>query len=350
MKLSVLLLVIQIFGYLNANVTTQNFFTGGGCATIPGIGSPILMIANANKYIEDALNIKNPYTSVKYIHFVAQQPFTSAFNLYRLGFSITDLNNTKYIGVEFTGQPFGIGTIKINKFLMTTDFNRMKQFIDKDMVLTNSFKCGDLKFAYSSFGNDPTPDLNYVFPGRNQNSTGLAILDQLNSNTAKPAKTKTCVTANFIESQNIYGTGTGTTVNDLTACLPNERAIAAIKIGCNLLTGVTMIQLVKNNLNDNGTTDSNIVGSATTTAANITTIDLNGAYSISFTGYTTGITNGLRVQTFDINGKEITNFLCGIPAVSSKNVITTVDDFLGFTSIYYTAPNITGLKVLQYKP
>lgn len=349
MKAAVALLALMSLSYIHAqaNNTRQNFFTGGGCASIPGLGSPIHMIANGHKYIEDALNIKNPYTSVKYIHFVTETPFSTALRIYRLGFSITDLNSTKYVGIEFTQAPVGIGSVKINKFLMTTDFKRMIQLIDKNMKDNAPVSCGDLKFVYSSYGTDPTAKLNYAFPGRNQNSGGLSILNQLNATPNKPNNTKICITVNFNESVNFFGLVPAGIPSDLLRCLPSKPAIAAIKIGC-VANAVTSIQLTFNNLNDGGTTESNFIGAPLTPASSITTIDLKNAETVSITSFSTP--NSLNIKTFDINGNNLLNYSCGVGITAPKNIIMTVNDFLGFTRIFTNGVIIQSFQLTQYKP
>lgn len=331
-----------------SNGTGQTFLTGGGCNSIPGIGSPILMIANAHKFIEDALNIKNFSTNIKYIHFVSNTATSSpqATNI-KIAFSLTDYTGTKYLGIDLNHSPFGIGSTRINKFLMTNDFNRVKQFIDTNAVVTNSISCGDLKFVYSSFGNDPTADLDYPFPGRNQNTAGLAILDQLNSNTAKPAKTKHCITAKFLESVDFFGTNSMTAPVDLLLCLPNKNAVAAIKAGCNA-NSLASLQLLFNNFSDDGVSESILVGNGAIASNLVTSIDLLGADRISITTTTTPLS--VKIETLDKNNNILKTFTCGVGIMNPKNIVMSVADFLGITNIYTNGTIIQSFEVTQYMP
>lgn len=344
---------LSLFSILLASITAQMatsqqqvFITGGGCANIPGVGSPILMVANTHKYIEDGLNIKNNYTHVKFIYFCQiPSPHVSEQKLYRMVFTITDYYGTKFIGMEFVVFPFGIGSVRINRFIFSQQFAAVKNFIDNNINPTNTISCGDLKFVYSSFGNDPTNDLDYLFAGRNQNSAGLAILNQLNSNVAKPNITRTCVSYNYIQTGNFFGAGAVGTPIDLLHCLPNENAIAAIQIGCNVM-GVASLQLTYNNLNDNGTTASPYIGNASIPASAITTISLGAVDRISITSYSSP--NSLQIQTLDINNNVLTNYQCGIGVATPQNVVVTTRDFLGFTRVITNSAVIQSFEVAQY--
>lgn len=333
--------------------TVQTFLTGGGCAAIPGIGSPILMIANAHKYIEDALNIKNAYTSVRYIFFLkTPDPNTAQINNYKLMFSITDYNGTKYIAVDLNQSPFGIGSTKINKFMMTADPNRLKQFFNPNVDIKNTLSCGDLKFVYSSFGNDPTADLDYPFPGRNQNTTGLAILDQLRSNgstvpggSSNPGRT--CSTAHYSSTNNFFGTQTGTTPREIINCCPNEDAIATMRIGCGA-NSWNAVQLGFNNCNDNGITDSVYIGNPNTQSNTFTTFSLGNAEKITFQSFTGPAS--IIITTYDANNNQLQTLTCGNGNGNPQTRTILVEDFLGFSKIYSNGNNIQGLDLTEYIP
>jgi len=347
----------------------QTFITGGGCAQIPGIGSPVLMISNAHKFIEDALNIKNTYTNVKYLYFLKTSPATdSNISNYRLVFSVTDYNGTKFIGVDLDQSPFGIGSVKINKFLLTGDAARIRQFIDPNFTNKVTFTCGDQKYVYSSFGNDPTAQFDYLFPGRNQNSAGLNVLNNLlpssGSSAAFPVggnpaanAARVCTTSNFSETINFFGIlgalGLVTPV-DLISCLPNENAVSQIRISC-VNNTVQSVQLAFNNLNDNGTTLSAFAGNPNTPASSITTIDLNPANTIVFSSNTVPGTNlplgtalGVRIQTQDAAGNTLSNFTCGIvPALLNVQTLL-VSRFLGFGNVIASAAGVGNFDLVTY--
>ena len=343
------MILMGIYQISAGSSTRQVFLTGGSCAKIPGVGSPILMLANAHKYIEDALHVKNDYTVVKYIHFSSIPSATVPGQVtYKLVFSITDYNGTKYLGLEVLVSPFGIGSVRIVKFLLTKSIDAIKNAIDSTVDESNTFQCGDLKFVYSSFGNDPTAKLKYLHPGRNQNSAKLALLNQLNKTTAKDVKRRVCANINYVETANFYEGEFGVGPNgpdDLLNCLPDQPAVAAIHVGC-FNDALTSFQLTFNNFNGPGTTTSPIVGDATTPASDITSISLVGVDRVSFTRTTNP--DSLAIQTLDENNNVLDNFECGAGATDPETVIVTVDDFLGITSITHDGNLISSFEITQY--
>jgi len=330
--------------------TNQTFLTGGGCAAIPGVGSPILMVANAHKFIEDALKINNNNTVVKYLSFLSStvsNPTTlSSVTNYKLVFSIADYNGTKYIGVDFDVSPFGIGSTKINRFLMSNDVARVRQLIDPTFVNRATLSCGDLKFVYSSFGNDPTSNLPYAFPGRNQNSAGLNVLNNLQSNNGSGgAANRVCVSANFQQTTGFFGTAIAVTPVDSVNCLPNENAVAQIRVGC-IANTLTSLQLAFNNLADNGTTLGNFFGNPTTPASAITTIDLSNAARVVFTRNTTP--NTLRIQTLDANGAPLVTYACGTGVAGTETQILSTSEFLGFGDVFSNALGVAAFDLVRF--
>lgn len=361
MKMNILLIAALWLQALNAgdhpnNKTSiphdqpggQTFLTGGGCASIPGVGSPILMISNAHKFIEDNLKIQNSYSTIKYIHFVKVTTTTgNILTNYKIAFSLTDFNGTKFIAVDIDQSPFGIGSTKINRFLMTPDANRVRQFIDINFNTRATFSCGDLKFVYSSFGNDPTAQHGYLFPGRNQNSTGLAVLNNLNSTEGKPVGKgdKTCVTANYIATTNFFGATTATTPTDMISCNPKGPSVAMIVIACSN-NAVVAIQLFFTNLNDSGTTMSPFAGNPTAPINTLIPIDLKGAEKISMTSTSTPAS--LNIKTMDKNNTVMQDVTCGAGVGTPKTNVMMVSDFLGFGDIYSSPTSIDALDLVTY--
>lgn len=315
------------------------------CATIPDIGSPILIIGNAQQYIEDALNIKNSYTLVKYIYY-SQTPSTTVpgQNTYRLVFTVSDYYSTKYIAVEMLISPFGIGSGKINKFLMADKFEKVKNIIGNDATENNSINCGDLKFIYSSHLKNDN-DLRYGYPQNNKSQVGLAVLNELNITNNKAVKTRNCVTANYIETNNFFGTNGTSTPSDLINCVPNKNPVVAIMIGCNANT-VSSLQLLFNNYNNNGATLSGLAGNPDTPVSAMTTISLGGVDRISFTSTTTPL--AIKIQTLDINNNVITNYQCGIGVANPQNLVVSAYNFLGLTNIFAN-DSVTSFEVTQYR-
>ena len=372
---SLIFLLVGIFSLQAQRTNTNQEQAANTCTTIPNVGSPINMIANAKQYIEEALNIKNQYTVVKYIYFALIPPTTPATTtngatifpqpvvpptpnqpanvatIYRMVFSIADYYGTKYAAVELSVSPFGIGAVKINRFLLTSQLSRVKNMIDPNIVDTQSVNCGDLKYVYSSFGNGNDNTLPYVYPGDNNNSAGLRLLNNLtsgngnNANGANATLAKTCVTANFLETTNFFGTGVPATATDLISCIPNRAPVASILIGCSANV-LSSLQLAYNNLNDNGTTLSAFAGNPATPANAITNISLSNATRLSITTFTTP--NSIRIQTFGANNEVLTNYVCGTGTTAPQNAIIAVNDFLGFSGVS-NGGALTNFDIVQYR-
>lgn len=331
---------------------SQQTLAGNSCASIPGVGSPILMIANAQRFIDDSLNIKNTYTVVKYLYNnTIASTTTSGQVIYRLAFSLTDYSSVKYIGIELSLSPFGIGSTSINKFLLTSSLTALNKYIDPAITATTNLTCGDLKFVYSSYGNSPTSPLDYNYPGRNRNSAGLNVLNNLTPASGASASvanvaSRVCTTANFQETSQFFGTaGTGTPV-DLINCLPNKSAIAAINVGC-VNNAVTSLQLIYNNLNDNGTTTSQIVGNPNTPAASVTSVALGNAARVTLSAFSNP--NTLSISTLDANGNVLTNYTCGTGTATPFTATISVGDFLGLGAITTDNTVIQSFQLVQYQ-
>lgn len=344
-----LLLALALHTSLAHKETGQTFLTGGGCATIPGCGSPILMIANAHKFIEDNLKIQNTYSNVRYIHYVkTPSPGGEMMTNYKLVFSLTDYVGTKYIAIDMDQSPFGIGSTKINRFLMTPDPARIRQYIDINFNNKTSYSCGDMKFVYSSFGNDPTTKMEYLYPGRNQNSAGLAVLNNLSSNPADEAnneKKKTCATSNFLSTTNFYGTPTASTPVDLISCHPTKQSCSMILISC-INNAISSLQLAFNNIGDNGTNMSQFCGNPSTPASAIVQIDLKNAFKLQCTSATSPPT--MTIKTFDKHDKMLQQFTCGTGTTAPKTHMIYTADFLGCTDVHSSATGVEACDIATY--
>lgn len=351
MKATTLLILLVGANIILSQPTNNNqtFFTGGGCATIPDIGSPILMVSNVHDYIEDGLNTKNKYTVVKYIHFVQTASSNSPNRkTYKIAFSITDYNSTKYVGIEVIVAPNGIGSTRINKFILTNSVEKLKKIIDSTIDPDNTYSCGDLKFAYSSYGKGGSKNLDYIFPGQNQNRASDSILSKFGKSSSQEPSSKTCVTSNYLETDDFIGSATANTPVDLLQCISDKKAVAAIRIGC-VSDVLTMIQLVFNNIGNNGTTNSNIVGSSSTSVSDISTIDISDAFRVEFESATNGTQLTFSVTTYDNNNVIQDQIQCGTATANPSNVIVLASDFLGLTSIYSDGSIIEGFEITQYK-
>ena len=346
------LTLISLIGHIQANQENkqgQNYYTGGGCAMIPGIGSPILMVPDVHKYIQDALHMKNQYTQIKYIYYSKTASDTMpGQNLYKLVFSITDYYSTKYLAMALTISPFGIGSVQINKVLLTKDINLIKTIFDQNVDATKSYSCGDLKLVYNSYGTGSKGQIDSKYPGFNYNHANIDILNMLNQKTATPKDSKTCVSVNYIETNAFYGTTSSSLPFDLVNCIPKKQPVAAIMVGCQ--AGATAsLQMVYNNIDNNGTKMSLFVGNPSIPASSVTTIPLGAADRIIFTSH--GTPNTFKIETLDENNAVLNSYQCGVCtscAGSPKTVAVRAYDFLGFSSIYTNGSIIQAFQIAQY--
>lgn len=340
-------LLLLLAAALRCASAPQTFFTGGGCAVIPGVGSPVLMIANAHRYIEDALNINNQHTIVKYVYFVKESLSNSPnVNTFRLVFSITDYNSTKFVGVEISQSPFGIGSVKIERFLLAMDMLAVRRFIAPRLTDAATFSCGDLKYVYSSFGNSLAPALDYAYPGNNNNTAGLNVLNSLSSGGGKPTASRTCVTANYLETAGFFGAASSAAPIDVLSCLPNKNAVASLNVGCNNNV-LASIQVVFNNFGDNGTFSSSIIGNGNIPAAAVTNISLMAAEKVSFTSYQSP--DSIKIATIDKDNNPVMSYTCGTGTSNPTTVVVNTSDFLGITDIFTNGVTIQMFDVTQYK-
>ena len=246
--------------------------TVGKCPNIPGVGNVILMIGHTHKHIVDALNSKNPHTKVDLIY--RNDTTSTAANThattYQLGFEITSYSGSQFVFLEFVSQNNGIGSMNLKKAILTNSLTAVAQvFTLSNFDITNykAIECGDQKALFSGYGTDPTAELAYAFPGRNQNSLSTQFLSGLS-----PQKDngRFCNVTNF-DNTIILGSPTLQTDNSLAAfynnlqCNKEGRNIAALSFTC---MGVTATDCTYSDISGaNGTTDGTVVTDALQAAA-----------------------------------------------------------------------------------
>ena len=342
-------MTVLLVGAVSSQFQNKQFFSGGGCSQIKGLGSPILMVANAHKYINDALNSKNPYTDVALYFFNSALNTTTNATNYRLLFAVTSLKGLEYFAIDFDVFGNGIGSMKINRMLITSNLNWVGTIFSIDTTALTEINCGDLKFMFSFYGQDPTADLPFVFPGRNQNSIGLGILNRLNiENQNNGVTNKVCIDANYTGElwiDSAGGTATpfdGIAAGDTTAnCIPTGLPIATFDLECGAAVDLLVVDVTKNNLDGTQTTESLTVGPAVTP----TTFDLQEGDVLEFKGEDTAY---FSVEQFR-NGASVAFLECGtFVGPFDYEVSMLAENFLGFSDP--TADPVTDLVVVEYTP
>ena len=399
MQLKSLTILLACIFSTQAQLSTQTGESGGAqsCTSVPGLGSPILMLASAKKYIEGALGLSNADTVVKYLYFAAVPPATlsatspatviyaqpaagaasspqaqgttantaSTTTTYRLVFSVTDYAGSKYLFIELGISPFGASDVEINRFLLTGKLAVIKALVDANITDAGSISCADAKYMYASF--DGSSDRAAVEPAQQPRALGILNNTNLstpvssangasdssrsspdNSTISPAAERKACTQKNFLETSGFFGTSSSTNLSapvDLIACVYDKPSVSAILLGCTNNT-VSSLQLLFNDVGDNGTSLSVLAGNPNTPASAITTISLGAADRIVFTSYASSA--AIRVQTFDVRNVQLSNIVCGTGNSHPQNLILRAQDFLGLTSVTSNG-TIASFEVTQYK-
>ena len=340
-------------------VNSQTYFTGGGCAEIPKIGSPILMIADAHQFIEDSLDTKNKHTVARYVFFESTiSTNRPGVSITKLIFEINSYSGKMYLAAELEAGSNSIGGTRFNKFMMSKDLGKVGSAFSIANIAAatdNVFNCGDLKYIYSSYGRGNSSQLSYLFPGRNQNRASQSILDRLRTQKPQKPKRRLCVTMNYVKTVDFYGSIPPTPPVNLINCLPDRPGIAAISINCNSITGrIRSLRMIYNRPGSTGVTFSNLIGDPTAPISDNVDIDLRGADKIQLISYfAPGVDKAIHINTLDTNNQLISTYNCGsFTGGTRSEIIAEVGDFLGFSDVQLNAAGIVveRLEVTTYSP
>ena len=349
-----------------------------GCSDIDSIGSPILLIFQAEKMIEEAMKVQNAGTFVRYLYY-KQEIIPAQFSiLYTLVFEIADQGQSYFIGAIVDNPSNGIGSTNFKKFILSTKLEVVKAVLKiTDLFPTSPYVCGDLKMIFSSYGNDPRKRLPGDFPGLNRNALSPALnkaLQDLVRNTSlanvsdptDPNNTppRECTDPHFINNSNFWFSGppgqrptnpeTSTaTINnyfEFVRCNPTgQRILEQLTLGCysaasGPFAGTGNIYYINGRfLTPFGSTfeDSPTYGNTSPSlppaySSNLLTIQLSSQTTkLSFFYPDDGA--WFAARTFDANNNIIASYTCGSLATSALLLATTtakatyiVNDIVGF--------------------
>lgn len=352
-------LIVILIGFAftqNLGNPSRIFFTGGGCSQIAGVGSPILMVSHAHKFVHDALNSQNPHTDVKLVYYETPELQSNGQTLYKFVFSIQDARRLHFAGVEFLAGM----RMSLLRLIFWDNIDKVGDILKIDNLRENAAKiaCGDLKFIFSSYGQKPTPDLPYAYPGRNGNLARLSLLTNLTEPNPGPQYPKLCVESNYDDSFEL-STHTNANPQDIMFCSPFGIPIKEIRVSCRdnsdkiVNAGadsegkLKFIQLIYNDLSTNSAVGSDIVETRATIPDWITTINVDQAHKIRF--YRHGAQSYV-IQTLDTTNSVIDSWNCGPNSLGSS--IQTdpvfVQNFLGFREIDSTGNSIDHINPVFY--
>lgn len=243
--------------------------------------------------------------------------------------------------------------------------------IDNLQASLTDYECGDMKFTFSSYGRKITPDLPYLFTGRNGNSVGLNLLsrlDDMNGPLDVPQIPKICLDSNYVSSVDVIDVQVGNPSGveyDVLNCIEIGPPVKAIRVNCRNFANplfytesgsnafIRYFQFIFNN--DNGTffAGPEFEDPVRSDDDEIVEINVDEAATITFIRETNGAGLGNRAWeliTKDKNGNVIDGFGCGEtidgtrlteaealadPGNHFRQEIPVID-FLGFSNIEET--------------
>lgn len=191
-----LAIAIVLLGHMIVAQQNRQFFTGGGCPAIRGVGHPVLMISHVHKFINDALNSKNSYTSVDFIYHNKSAEGVNGMSTYIFVFRLNAISQTMFLGIKFEAGNFN--TMRLVQYMKLESLTMTGNVLGVDDIANklNNPECGDLKYMFSFYGQSPTPNLPYTNYGRNGNSIGAFLLANLQNPSEKFIK-KDCFFSNY---------------------------------------------------------------------------------------------------------------------------------------------------------
>lgn len=339
-KVSFTLVLVGLVLAQNLGNPSRAFFTGGGCSQIAGVGSPILMVSHAHKFVNDALNSQNPHTDVNLVYYETPVVQPNGQTLYKFVFSVQDPRRLNFAGVEFLGGR----RMSLLRLIFWDNIDRVGDILKITNLRGNAanISCGDLKFIFSSYGQKPTPDLPYAYSGRNGNLARLSLLTNLTEPDPGPQYPKLCIASNYADFiltdervQNpadlVYCSAFGIPIREIrVSCRDNSDNIRSA--GDNGSTTIKYLQLVYNDLSTNTAVDGDIVETRPTDPAWITTINVDQAHKIRFIRHNS---RSYIIETLDTEDSVIDTWNCGKDQLNNEtdSITVFVQNFLGFREI-----------------
>ncbi len=343
-------MTVLLVSTVSSQFQNQQFFTGGGCSQIKGLGSPILMVANAHKYINDALNSKNPYTDVALLSFTETPNTTTNATNYKMVFGVTTLKGLEYFAIDFDAFGDGFGAMKTNRMLVTPNLVWVGAIFSLDTTTFAEINCGDLKFMFSFYGQDPTADLPFVWPGRNQNSVGLGILNRINiENQNNGVTQRVCTLENYLAHNFLDEAATPAPPADLDVnfgCAPSGLNVNSFTIEC--VDGTYGIDVINAGITDGvgGFVPTLVFDGAVGGNDILEVFDLTLGDTLVFLQEDTV---SQRIELYS-DGTLVQEVECGDFVGPADDTITiAVEDFMGFDEEATAGGGvISGLELIEY--
>ena len=336
-QVKIAFLLILCVCHIKGLFSTRQFFTGGRCSQIAGVGYPVLMVAHAHKYIMDATNVKNPYTDLAMLYSESSADATTEATTYKYVFGLTTNFKFLYIAIKFTTSGDGIGSMKLQTYLKTENINTVGTILgipDVDTALQNEIECGDLKLMLSFYGQDSTPNLPYTFPGRNSNSVRLNLLNRLNVENKNSRDTLRVCHDDFYGAVNIFRRPLPLVPDplpDTATCVPEGLNVSYIHVECRDAGPRQGIGIMEIGLNDGtGVYNNVVVHNGTPNGGGaVETLFLADGDTLNFEFETRDYA---RIQLYK-DGTLVSEVECGEIDNSTQKSSIKTKDLLGFSNV-----------------
>jgi hypothetical protein len=347
-KVNKTMLVLIITLLKIGSISTQKtFFTGGGCSQIKGIGSPILMIANAHQYVNDALNPDNKHTDVALLYFATPVEGSVKGSLvYKMVLGVTSFKGLEYFGIMFQAQGDNQGSMTTIRKLMTKEIAMVGVILaiaDPETELAEEIKCGDLKLLFKFYGQSPNPDLPYAFTGRNGNGAGLSLLSRLDNESSNQKPRKICIEDN-ITFFDLFDNHSDSDGDDTYICLPDSNSVSYIRGACDDVGSNQGLRRLYIGLNDGSGNYVDTWIEETNSDEDDITLDLSLGDTLHFVGDVYDYTLIDLIK----DGVSVAKIECGTIADTTHEFTTRVEDFLGFDNPHTSNDVIYNLGVVYY--
>jgi hypothetical protein len=191
-----------------ANLPTDFLFrrTNEGCSDIGSLGSPILLIHQANSLIKKYFKANSQHTFIQYLYYNKMEIPNRFSTIHKLIFKVSNQSSSWFIGMMFDNNSAGIGTVKFLKTILNPNEAIVRRVLNvpKDTNLEKAYQCGDLKLIFNAYGDDD--GVNGLAPGSNRNRAPAGLLDKLKklASSPEPIYSRSCDQHSFVKSSVFY--------------------------------------------------------------------------------------------------------------------------------------------------
>ena len=200
--------LLAVLGDVPATPPSALQTTFPGCSNLSSVGSPILLINQANDLISELMHSKDPNTSVKYLHFSKDEAPSKFSTIFTLVFRIASQGGEWFLGLQLDAVPVAMGMAGVNfkKFILTQTKAMALRVLGLQQLAgpPAGYDCGDQKFIFSSYGNDAGALGQGVGFNRNRAPKGLFDALKKLKNSDLIQTYRSCEADTFLKSRYFY--------------------------------------------------------------------------------------------------------------------------------------------------